>query len=391
MNAHVTLLVCVMSLGQDTIDPARLHEIREGLESYLSRITSLRLEYDFQWTAADPGLLVKARDQVIVELRRRQAERGLEPVQESKVREPRSVVHRSEVLLYQPPNIRQEYETLLEPGAGPTEGESRALTYYDKKYTQTDLLHKAVHLDTKGRMDVELVFSQIPVHALGLVLPRTPSQPLSSLLQFPDITREVGQETIGRLKTIVLTIGPGVPAGVRPVSASESYEVRLNLAPELDYLPLKATYSFVKGFSITTELADFQDARDLARKANLQFPHSLAWTDPGGVWRWNVKNVVVNPRLTVTDFSPTFPADFMISRDGGPFGPASPTGRAGPTRQVARKIANKGAELLAASPAPAAGGWGAANPMVPALLATLVLFLTLFMYVRKRRRTHDAP
>lgn len=340
MSCLSTILL-VSSLAGDPIDPTELNAIRQSLESYLSRIRSIHLKYVETWEEkAEASKLSKPMLEAELKLQMQL------PDSPERQRANDSLADRMKTGKF--PKIQHEYDVIdsfpfyrmLLRERTLSEGGS-----WDEK--TREMILKKDEMVTINWSDREAFFSSStdrtkipnsPLCALGLRIPYTINVRAHELLQFPEITSNEGLDLIDGLKAIVLRIGPNIPAPVRPPRCGAEGWVIMRLAVDHHHIPLRievwkemnqksplailekvGTDGFKKHYSCHLySVSDLRNANDNARRESVQFPFSSTFDDGGGLWKWQIQEVQINPTVEQTSLKPEIPDGFYVYQDGHP-------------------------------------------------------------------------
>lgn len=377
------LVSCVLALAvDDRIDPARLETMRTALESYLTRIRSIRVSYTLEEVLEDPAALrrlLQDHARSLSDLEREKEEARSEQVQARLVRNMR----RREVLLMERPSIRLDRFFEAGPDDDARQGNHTTSVLHGDKYTHIN--HNSKHIVTKGLREVNPVEVLGPtlLWPLGLAIPQTSSLSIVDLLRHADLTRLVATEKYNHVETHVLKIGPGLPREFRPDNTDEHYWVRLWLAPSLDHLPIRAEYHRAGGKPIVTELSRFEDTVDHARGGNIRFPMRMTVSRSANS-TFSITHVEINPALRATDFVPELPRAFTRSDGSGKVPIVRLSGGAAATRESERNTVAEARDLLTGAPAPIATERTALLAGLSSLFGVVIL-TTVLLYRRSRR------
>ncbi|SRR5579883_790336 len=391
MSCHLLacLTVCASFAGEP-IPSNRLDAMRQSMESYLSKIKNIHIIYEESIRKPEvPHPLVKAALERERRLFLKYTAPKDRPDLEKRFDRTLSAQSVQQVdLLDAYPSFRLDTKTRQTFPDGSTEDRHILRFVHEGRVTDIDLTHKSVN-DNK-LIDINIL-SLLPVHALGRRLQGTLNQPLSTLLELPEVTTLEGAEVIDGVETIIIKVGPPLPPSHRPPSTSERNWVKLWLAPSYDHLPLRAEYYLV---SISgrwdgeivhrTELSDFQPARDEMRGERVLFPRLLTYEQPGGKSQWRVSQVVLNETISTDRFRPSIPPGFLVTRDG-----VVPTVQLSGGREAQRRAVSEtvksAMDLLAQAPPKSPDVPWPISPRVLVPLGFLVVIGGLFVL---RRRNH---
>jgi len=363
------------------------------MESYLSKIRTIHIVYEESW--GEPKMdnpAFKAASESLERNRQRllQAAGPAERVAlEKKSQRGRAKFVRQCDLIDAYPSFRLDATERRAFANGSTEELRTLQLVHEGRITDIDLTHNSVR---EKKLERVAAFQHLPVFALGRRLRGTLNQPVSTLLEFPEVTTLEGTELVHGAETIVIKVGPGLPASGRPPGASERDWFKLWLAPSYSHLPIRADYhqalTSVKGLDEVvhrTELSDFQPAHDRARGEQVLFPRLLTYDQPGGKIEWRVSRVVLNEALPADTFRASIASGFLVSRDG-----AIPTVRLSGGRDAQRQIVGEtvssATDMLTRSPParPTDVPW----LISPRVLVPLGFFAVLVGLFFLRRRSH---
>jgi hypothetical protein len=277
-------------LGQTPVDPAELAKAQTALESYYSRIKTLHVTYSQQLTPAPAYRSDPSWDPALSD---------------------------DHDLLYAYPSLRmKEVERRKNNDGKVVEHEMEARIHKGKRYS-IDYTSKQFHTIYSSDPNA---FPSLPLDPLGLRVLGSLNMPLSDLLKFPDITSVEGADEIDGEEVLVLKVGPGIPASVRPWN-SEDATMTVWLAPARHYLPLRTEIRRKwKGNPdgvVRLSASSFRPVQDMARGNRLLFPHAMQidWAS-GASERMTVHSAVINPTVSEQDFVMTAPPEgFFVAVD----------------------------------------------------------------------------
>jgi hypothetical protein len=328
MSPVALVLACTCLTGEPG-RPDNLSEMRQAMESYLSRIRTIHLEYEETWEKAaieDP--LLRAYRESIKKANGGPGRGAPPPGDDS---DPRHAVATETVsydLLDAFPSLRLAIRFRKAFPDGTVE-EHRVCKYMrGSRYTEVDDEHKATYYREGGTGG----FPRTPLNVLGRRLYASLNRPLSAMLEVPSITVVEGTEMVRGLETVVLRVGPGIPPSHRTSGATGKEWMRLWLAPARSHLAVRAEFYIPRlrdnpppangvaraedYYIHRAELDDFQPAHDQARNEDLSFPRLITYTDPAGTMRWRIERITINAPTSPRDFDPTIPSGYLMSRDG---------------------------------------------------------------------------
>ena len=301
------LLLCVMTavpwrlVAQQSgatpgspVDPAILQQARKELESYYSQIESIRLVYSTEWTPA-----AENRERV----RRQREQAGL--------------VDRIEEcdLLFTPQDQRFEIREIDTRVDGSKQ--RRTDLIYLRGGERIEVMPYAKQASIITAPQDGLGLRRHPLQAVGLQIPGAEQFSITALLNFPDITRLEKEETIEALRTLVLTIGPGIPDRSRGRWMTKETTVKVWLARDRHHLPLKTEIRYLPNqdpYQLAVhKLVETQDAQG---HKGIVFPREVDFADGGGTTRWIMKEVEIKPQVSASDFEVKIPLDFAVQKDG---------------------------------------------------------------------------
>jgi len=369
--------------------------MRQSMEAYLSKIKNIHIVYEENWDEPKPdGPLFRVMSEKL-ERQRQRVLHAASPLQrlalERKFQRGRPKFVRQIDLIDAYPSLRLDTKERRTFPDGSTV-ELRTLQFvHEGRITDIDLTHNSV---IEKKLERISVLENQPAFALGRRLRGTLNQPVSTLLELPEVTALEGTEEIHGTKTVVIKVGPPLPASHRPAGASERDWVRLWLGPSYSHLPIRADYhqalTAIKGVDEVvhrTELADFQPARDEMRDEQVLFPRLLTYDQPGGKIEWRVSRVVLNEAVPADTFRASIPTGFLVTRDG-----VVPTVRLSGGREAQQRIVSEtvksAADMLAQSPP--ARSTDVSWPMSPRVLVPLGFLAVLVGLFFLRRRSHVA-
>lgn len=293
MNVLSTLVI-LAALGQTPVDPAELTKAQSALEAYLTGMKSLEIKYTEKWTPPDPEAYQREND-------------TWDP----------SLVNDHD-LLYAFPSVRMknlERRKNLEGKIREHRWEKRV---HDGKRTDVDNTNKQFHISNKLDFDP---FPSLPIDSFGLRVISTQNTLLSEFLKLPDITSLEGEEKIDGERVMVLKIGPRIPETIRPKYWTDASFVKVSLAPEHSYLPLRMEiypkYEAQADACWRYSIGSLKAVSDREREGTVLFPHrmEIVWPN-GGRTTWVVQSAVVNPKVSEDDFIITPPAGYFVTNDG---------------------------------------------------------------------------
>jgi hypothetical protein len=301
-------------------------------------------------------------------------------------------------LVYSFPSMRYDRTAVkrVADEVGASSQETRAV--HNRSFTGIDFRRK-IAASVSQVSDNELrFFVRLPTASLGMrsyAAEGPDDQCLESLLSHPGITTIEGRESIGNSDTIILKVGPGIPAANRPTGLGDGGYVKLWVAPSHNYLAIRKQYHVIlptvtkldKGDGIyTIELSDFRSVPDTARQnMSVQFPFLITYADAGGTTISKVNSVVINGTLARDEFNPAIPPDFVVSVDRG-MGRKLAGGMPAKSRVVDDVVKRARATLASSAPrAPDADSWGFRLGIAGALVCTSCLVI---LYLLKRGVGH---
>lgn len=314
------------SQGGEPIDPAQLRAMEQSLDSYLSRIRTLKLHYTSTWERDSTSEIAREtleRQKRDIADRLKEASAEDRPALEEIAQRIEAEWEDECSLLYAFPSMKLDTVSRWRSADG-GEGHDHFLKIvHDNRYVEVQFHDKNTHV--KSGIDWSMMAGR-PTEAAGIEIPGGPGNPLSMLLRFPGITTLEGHETLDGVETVVLAIGPGLPAGAGSKWFKEGSAVKLWLAPSLDFLPLRTEFRFYTPSDAVPaqlpegtkrfEVQDFRPVKDLARGEELMFPHRMSEADAGGTRRWEIRGVMINVVTSEADFADPTPESFLVSRDG---------------------------------------------------------------------------
>lgn len=287
MAAMQTLLV-IAALGQTPIDPAELAKVQSALEAYYSRIKTVQITYTEELVL--PGS--------------------------------EKASSRHQDLLYAFPSLRMTtVESVLANLKTPQEQViERKTTTSIHQGQLISIDYHANAYETRSTVD-PLHYPWLPLNPLGLRVPSTLNTPFSDFLKFPDLTSFEGEETIDGYRCIKLTIGPHIPAETRPHYWSDSTVLKLSLAPDHNYLPVRCEILQMSDEHpeerFHMSLGSFQKVPDLARAATVTFPYQLeVLFSNGATLAYHVESAEINCSVAPSDFALLAPSGFTVAKDG---------------------------------------------------------------------------
>ncbi len=365
MNALATL-VMVAALGQTPVDPAELAKAQKALESYLSRIEAIQIAYND--TSTIP----------------RQASEASDPLAPPRRSSPtaRTVMDEYD-LLYAYPSLSVKVVERRNHVDGKSAEHKRETRIHKGKHVSIDYTHR--HFNTITSADPN-PFPSLPLNSLGLRVHHTLATPLSDFLKFPDITYQEDEQKIDGERAIVLKIGPQIPESIRPNGWSADATMRVWLAPDYSYLPLRMEIMRRPATNLEEKIrlsaGKFQPVPDAARGTTLPFPHELEIEWPNGLRStFSVQSAVVNPRVSDQDFVLTPPPGYSVAINGIP-----QVLSGGPTHRDdrVRQSVEDARRLLRSVDPPRSSSYGSiALPLGAGILTAFVLVILVFYKWRK--------
>lgn len=308
------IVLAVVAQPEQPVDPRWLEGVRDTLASKLSRISSVRLVYDETWVANPnpPPSFASAKERFIRRREEMMKSQGIEPPPPPE--EPSEVIRHYEVQDAFPSfklRIREEYHY----ADGRVREEVREVYGGDGTVTQLDSREASIVTSTDRSM-----IPRTPLNAIGLRMQGTVNGPLSEFLSHPEITYGGGEEMVRGFRTAVLRVGPGIATAIGAPLWDDRDSLKLWLAPDYHYLPIRMQISRKRGEGITVEhiyeLDDFQPTNDLLRTEAIPFPRYITFTDPLGQTRWQLTEVEINRALGSQAFAPVIPDGTSVTRDG---------------------------------------------------------------------------
>jgi hypothetical protein len=292
----IPALVMIAAFGQTPVDPAELAKAQSALESYLTRVKTLHITYTKSWTPADVS-----------------AYRRTNPNWDSTLSD-----HHD--LLYAFPSLRMKVVERQKDGDGRVTEQQREVRFHQGKKVDVDYTNKQFHTITSSDPDP---LPALPVIPIGLRVLHTLNAPISDLLKFPHITSFEGSEDINGEPSIVLKIGPQIPHSARPSAWNDNTFVRLSLAINRSYLPLRSeiihSLETMPDANYLMSIDSFEPTRDMARGNSIPFPRHMEIKWPSGaVTSWTVKTATINPEITSHDFALTPPPGYFVTLDSKP-------------------------------------------------------------------------
>jgi hypothetical protein len=280
-------LLMMAALGQTPIDPAELAKAQSALESYYSRIKTLQIVYTEKAVGSNSEEESRHHD-----------------------------------LLFAFPSIRRTtVESLLVDLGTPQERLSDVKTttsIHQGQLIGIDYHYKSYTIESSAN---PLFHAWLPLDTLGWRIPGTLNTPLSDLLKFPEIISFDGEETIDGYRCLRLTLGPHIPAQARPRNWSDNAVVKVSLAPDHNYLPVRwetrHTSDKRPELGYRMSLGSFQEVPDLARGAKVTFPHRLKvlFSNEASI-AYHVESAAISGSVKASDFAPPPPSGFTVIKDG---------------------------------------------------------------------------
>jgi hypothetical protein len=361
MSKFLVLFMAAQCATQLDAD-AELSKAQTALESYYSRMQSLQLAYTEQYIPSPDG---------------KPSEDPLASKNSTSRHDP-SLVNDHD-LLYSFPSARMKVVGRRRTASGDITERSRETRFHRGRLFVIDATHKQFNVKTSNDPNP---FPYLPIDALGLRVLHTLTTPLSDFLIFPDITELEGVKEIDGERVYVFKVGPNIPLSVRSPGWSDETVLRLSLAPDRNYLPVRTEIVRWNKSSLDEEIrlsvGTFGSVQDVARGTEVLFPHKLevAWPN-GGVTKCSVQSVIVNPPVSERDFTATAPAGYAVSMNGIP-----ETLSGGEKERETRinQSVDEAKRLLATVDPPRASAivwfsW----PIAVALSAAMILVLAFFM------------
>lgn len=290
-------LVLIAALGQTPADPAELAKAQSALESYLTRIRSLQVTYDESWTPPNPAAYQRKNP-------------DWDPALKT-----------SHELLYAFPSLRM---TTVEPYWKVEEGQKqraeRKTTTSLHKGKLYSIVERTKVFNVRSSID-PLHFPFLPLHPVGLRVISTMNTPISEFLKFPAITLSKGEDKIDGERVVLFQIGPMIPRSARPATWSDAAVLKLWLAPDRSYLPLRSELLHANDSKSTDiykmSLGSFKAVEDSTRRTIISFPQHMEIEYPiGGKSSYAIQSVVVNPSVSERDFMLSPPSSYSIAIDG---------------------------------------------------------------------------
>jgi hypothetical protein len=386
-------IICIsafLGIGFSHIDSDRLEQIRLSMESYLSRIDSIEITYNQTWKASDEGKKAIAASQMKEQERVKVGSAEERQVLEKILRRVEADRVTTYTLLDAFPSFRLDINVQRRLPDGSSEHSHVRKIVHDGQYTEIDPGRKTVN--TTRSVNMRLL-PRSPINALGRRVDWGLGQPLTQLLKHPDITTLIGQEKLHGIDTVIVKVGPGLPGDCLPENVGERTYYKFWLAPSYYHLPIKSEFNFEivnasrpePHFAVhSTELSDFQPARDNARKQDIPFPRVLTFTDKLGTTHWDVERVAINVPATAQAFRPVIPDGFLISRDGSVPTVTLSGGPEAKGRAVKATI-QQAAKELSQAPLPASRRRSTIQLRTVVPLVFLVVIVLLIL-IRTRRR-----
>jgi hypothetical protein len=244
MTVVSCLLACLSFLPEPAQTPVadELRVIRLSLDSYYSRIKSIRLEYDETWgrSTREHPLVKKLESENEARFRAwaTSADPGERALVESMRGWKEATLTRQIEILDRYPSARVSVHAVRSFPDGRREEHHTIDYFHDGRRTYVDFEHRRSLESQQGPND----FPDSPLSAVGLRLQSTPNVPLTAVLDLPDITKIEGRETIQSIEAVVITVGPHFPDTHPPVSHNAEEWVKLWLAPSLSFAPLRTEY-----------------------------------------------------------------------------------------------------------------------------------------------------
>jgi hypothetical protein len=375
----IALVVAALPCGRcDTIDQRRLGEIRQSAESLLSRISNLQMAYVSDWQAdQQSGFLLRATAGSLKKLEERLATANNPKVRErlsATIQQYRSGRSSYECeLTYAYPSMRLQVRRDRQDQEAPPETRGMPDTIWatnGSSFTAID--HRTRQAEKQSRVSDQSLrlFDRLPTAAIGLRSFPGPGRPddrcLISLLSHPRITSIEGHELVEGVDTVILKVGPGIPAPDRPGFMGNGDYLKLWLAPSYSFLAIRKEYHFVgapaldkaavgTGTKVVDQvhcvaLSDFRPVTDLARgNTKTRLPYLITYRDLAGTTSWRVSSMTINSPLAQDQFGPAIPRGFGVSVDGLPHKKYLSGGLAEKKRVVSESVTAARA-LLASSP-----------------------------------------
>ncbi len=319
-----------------TIEAGQLERFRLSVESYMSRIQTIQMDYVSDWVG-DPDSVawqsLKALTIAKLKARLRETTNAAEREKISRRIEsydpPRSSSS-SYKLSYAFPSMRFDRTDSISTERDWQKLTRRIRAIDHRSFVGIDLESKfALKVSQVSDKELEM-FSRLPTSSLGLKSYHAggpDDQCLESLLSVPKVTLLEGNQKLMGLDAIVVRVGPGIPIDVRPNGLGDSGYVKLWLAPSHGYLAIRKEFHVIQSVNseskasediFSVELADFRPVRDSSRpNSTVDFPFSISFRDGAGTTISKISSVVINSALPPNEFRPSIPEGFSVSADGG--------------------------------------------------------------------------
>lgn len=368
-------------------DAETIAAIRKSLESYYKAIKSVRVRYVQTWEPSESSPLVnRSRERAEAGLREqlKSSDAAGRKLAEKMLKSRKAPKESTITLMDAFPSLRQDIETTTHL-EGHDEVELFTRIYHNKVYRFADHSDKEWHSGKEFDMNT---FSPNPLEAIGLRIRGSLNLPLVALLDKPSLVHIEGHDSLDGHKVVVLRIGPDVPEYMGQVGVNPDNFVRLWLAEELDFFPVKTGYEFYLGGKADHTSAYFHrfSARGLrpvrvdGKGREMILPSNIEYSDLGGTYHWRILDIAINPTFQAHEFDPPVPDGYLEYRDG-----KTPTvtisGGAPARNKIASETVDAARDMLAHSPPPDAGtSWWqlVVRVGVPvSLVVVIVVLLTL--------------
>src|ERR1017187_5118613 len=238
----LTCLVACASISGEPIPRDRLDTMRQGLESYLSKIKNIHIIYEETFGEPDVNHPLYK-----IVMKRQEGERHKDlgsvagKAAERKRPAGRPEIVRQYDLIDAYPSFRcDRKERRTHPDGSIIERHNLKFVH-EGRMTDIDWTHNRA-IDQAVTVTDTSVLSLSPVFALGRRLQGTLNQPLWSVLELADVTTLEGSEVINGIQTTAIKVGPRLPLSHRGAYGDEKDWVKLWLAPSYSYLPVRAEF-----------------------------------------------------------------------------------------------------------------------------------------------------
>lgn len=335
----MTALCCfaLLSCGvDDAIDPVELSKIRSSLESYLSRIQSIRMLYSERSNEdPEPPPILRQYNELIAKRQQETLQSASPKSREELARlfaRGKAETVREYDVLDAFPSLRMIIREHSQYANGELNESVREIFIHGSTFAHVDRSAKQVHYRNTGE---RLSLPRTPIEALGLRVSGSINMHLSDLLGFPEVTTSGRTEVIDGIQCVVIRVGPQLPVAARPMGWQDEDWAKIWLAANHQHLPIRmerymesaglgkhdmqtSNGGVARFLRHVYELRGLQPANDIARGEKVLFPRRVTFADGAGVWDWEVHDVEINPIVRDSDFNPAVQDGYAVARDGKP-------------------------------------------------------------------------